>query len=134
ILDRDLAPASLRAFNFHIRRLASLLIDLLVCRRLVLDVKLGRRVRLEKEDLRFGRNAMIYLVHDRPTEFESLQISRLPVGVRAGEDPVAFRQPEIDQVRPNEELFRQLDYLIMAIFKNQQYLVEFRAFDIALSS
>jgi hypothetical protein len=58
VLDGNLPAARLRAFHFDLRRVAGLLVDLLVRRGLVADVKRRRRVRREEQDARFGRDAV----------------------------------------------------------------------------
>src|SRR5262245_44563649 len=72
VLVRNLAAARLRSFHLHLRRLAGLLMNFLVRRRLVFDEQFGRRVGFEIQHLRFRGNAVVHLVQDCAAEFEPL--------------------------------------------------------------
>src|ERR1051326_6946159 len=117
VFDRDLTATRLGTFHLHLSRVAGLLADLLVRRRFVLDVQLRGSVRFEKEDLRFGRDAMIDLVHDRAAEGEPLEIRSLAIGVSQRENPFALRQTAIHQVWPYKVFLGQFRNLVMAVLE-----------------
>ena len=77
---------------------------------------------------------MIYLVHDRAAKREALQISRLAIGVGAGEDAFSLRQAAIKQVRSDKQFLRQFDHLVMAVLEDQDEFVELRALQTLNSS
>ena len=109
--------------------MARLLIDFLIRRGLVSDVKFLRRVPLEEQDPRFRRNAVIYLVKDRPAECEAFQISRVAVRVGQREDAFAFGQTAIYEIGPDEQFLRQFGHFVMAVLEHEDELVELRAID-----
>src|SRR6266542_854586 len=90
VFDRNLAASGLGAFDFDLRGVAGLLRNFLIRGGLVLDVKLGGGVRLEEEDPRFERDAMVDLFHDGPAKFEALQVRGFPIRISAGKDAVAL--------------------------------------------
>lgn len=65
---------------------------------LVADEQFLGRVRLEEQDAGFIRDAEIFLVQNGAAKGEAFQVAGVAVGVGAGEDALAIRQPAIEQV------------------------------------
>ena len=120
---------SLGIFDFNFRRIVRLLVYFLVSRWFIFDVKLRRSFWFEIQDLRFRRNAMVNLVHDRAAEFEAFQVGRFAISVSARENELPVGQACKDKVRADELLLRQFSDLIMAVFEDHEYFIELRAFD-----
>src|SRR5207253_10180172 len=99
---------------------------------LIADIKLSRRVRFEKQDLRFEGDAVIDLVQNRAPKSEPLQIGRLAVRVSQRKDALALGQAAVNHVRTNEHFLRQLNHFEMAILEYHEQLVEFRAIHLEL--
>src|ERR1017187_919725 len=102
VFDRNLSPARLRAFDFDLVRIAGLLAYLLMRRGLVADVEDFRRFGCEKKNARFLRDAGIRLVQNRAAEREAFEVTRVAVGVGAGEHAFALRQAAEKQFRPDK--------------------------------
>src|SRR5450759_4638374 len=102
VFDGDLTAARLRAFDFDLVRVARLLADLLMRRGLVADVENFRRFGCEEKNARFFRDARVSLVQNRTAEREAFEVTRVAVGVGAGEHAFALRQAAEKQFRPDE--------------------------------
>src|SRR5262249_41595913 len=132
IFDGDLSAARFWPLDFDLSRIAGLLADFLIGCGLIFDVKLGWGVRFEEQHFRLRRYAVIDLVKDSSAEGKPFQVSGFAVGIGTSEDAFAFREAAKNEVRSDEEFFRELDDIVMTVSEHEHKLIEFGAIDAKL--